>query len=63
MDFVKEEQVAAGIRWEEGVDCRESRSRGSKARREGVKRALRFWVIGSSIEARERRRKSGCTEN
>ena len=31
---------------------------GSKPRREGVSRALRFCVIESSVVARERRRKS-----
>lgn len=31
---------------------------GSKPEEAGVRRALRFWVMESSIEARERRRKS-----
>jgi len=32
---------------------------GSKPALEGVRRALRFWVMESSIALRERRRKSG----
>lgn len=41
-----------GVRWE--VD------EGSKPFREGVTRALRFWVIESSMLDREVRRKAGC---
>ena len=39
------------------------RVEGLKGVREGVARALRFWVIGSSIVARERRRKSVDVED
>lgn len=39
--------------------CRVEVEEGSKPRSEGVRRALRFWVIESSIVLRERRRKSG----
>lgn len=40
-----------GVRWE--VEC------GSKPAEAGVRRALRFCVMESSIVPRERRRKSG----
>lgn len=55
---VKALQAGEGMRWEEGVrGCREM-AEGLKGVREGVERAFRFWVMGSSVVARERRRKS-----
>lgn len=52
-------QEEAGIRREyEGRGLRVEVEVGSKPAVEGVKRALRFCVMLSSIEAREMRRKS-----
>lgn len=46
-----------------GGGCRVEVEVGSKAWREGVRSALRFWIMLSSMVLRERRRKSvvrGC---
>ena len=59
MEEVKAWHVEAGSRWRSMGDMeRVAVEEGSKPRMAGVRRALRFCVIESSVVARERRRKS-----
>ena len=57
---MKEAHAGADTRWEDGeVVCRVEMLRASKGERDGMESALRFCIIGSSMLAREIRRKSG----
>jgi hypothetical protein len=58
--FLKEEHDEGGIESRCSAGARRKVEDGLKGIREGIRSAFRFEVMVSSVEARERRRKSMC---